>query len=98
MTIPEKGQAIRSDGVDSSLAPFSVDWAASDRRKARLVSYLTTKVWSPHDGVVCTSALSCRSSAERFGAGFYEAQGHMVGRCYDLHVDGNQTAGSGGCR
>jgi hypothetical protein len=65
MTDAENGQAIASDGDDSSVASYSVDWAVSDRRKAHLESYLTANVWSPHEGFICTSALSCRSSAER---------------------------------
>lgn len=68
---------------------FSVDRMASDRRKADLESYLSANVWNPHDGFVCESAVSCRSSAEKAGASFYEAQGHMIGPCYDTRVDGN---------
>jgi hypothetical protein len=84
-----QGQAIPLKGVDSSLPSFSVDRAASDRRKARLESYLTASVWNPREGFVCTSALTCRSSARRCGASFYEAQGHMVGPCYDMHLNDN---------
>lgn len=86
---PAESQAIPLRGVDFSLLSFSVDRAASDRRKSRLESYLTANVWSPREGFVCTSALKCRSSAEQCGASFYEAQGHMVGPCYDMHVNGN---------
>lgn len=67
---------------------FSVDRAASDRRKECLKSYLSANVWNSRDGFICTSASVCRSSAERRGAAFYEAQGHVVGPCYDLHADG----------
>jgi hypothetical protein len=89
MTAPEQGPAIRSDGIDSPPASFSVDRAASDRRRARLESYLAASVCNPREGFICKSASGCRSSAQRRGASFYEAQGHMVGPCYDLHVDGN---------
>jgi hypothetical protein len=37
---------------------------------------------------VAASAFMCRSSAERRGASFYEAQGHMVGPCYDMYANG----------
>ena len=67
---------------------FSVDRAASDRRKARLESYLTASVWNPSVGFICKSESICRSSAERRGASFYEAQGHMVGPCYDMYANG----------
>jgi hypothetical protein len=79
---------IRLAGADLSPLTFSVDREASDRRKAGLESYLAASVWNPREGFVCASAVGCRSSAERRGASFYEAQGHMVGPCYDLHADG----------
>ena len=68
--------------------PLAVDRTTSGQRKARLESYLSTSVWNPNEGFVCTSATGCRSSAEKAGASFYEAQGHMIGSCYDTHVDG----------
>lgn len=78
----------RPAAADFSALPFSVDREASDRRKARLESYLRAHVWNPGEGFVCASAFMCRSSAEKGGASFYEAQGHMVGPCYDMRVDG----------
>ncbi|EFG74078.1 hypothetical protein HMPREF0591_5963 [Mycobacterium parascrofulaceum ATCC BAA-614] len=78
----------KADTPQSDLRAFSVDRIASDRRKADLESYLSDNVWNPHDGFVCKSAVSCRSSAEKGGASFYEGQGHMVGPCYDMRVDG----------
>jgi hypothetical protein len=70
------------------LQPFSVDHVASEQRKARLESYLSANVWNSREGFICSSAGACRSSAEKGGASFYEAQGHMVGPCYDTLVDG----------
>lgn len=81
-------QLIPREGADSVQPSFSVDRVASDRRKARLESYLSASVWNPRDGFVCKSAISCHSSAEKGGASFYEAQGHMVGPCYDTRLDG----------
>ena len=75
-------------GPDSVLPSFSVDRASSGQRKARLESYLSASVWNPDEGFICKSAIGCRSSAEKAGASFYEAQGHMVGPCYDTRVDG----------
>jgi hypothetical protein len=75
-------------GADRSPLSFSVDRQASDHRKAELESYLAVNVYNPGEGFVCGSALTCRLSAERRGASFYEAQGHMVGPCYDIRADG----------
>ncbi|MEZ0355441.1 hypothetical protein [Mycobacterium sp. SA01] len=82
---------LRSDADRSAIASqaFSVDRAASEQRKARLESYLSANVWNPEGGFVCKSASACRLSAEKGGASFYEAQGHMVGPFYDMRVDGN---------
>ena len=70
------------------LPSFSVDHVASVQRKARLESYLAASVWNPREGFICKSATACRSSAEKGGASFYEAQSHMIGGCYDTQVDG----------
>jgi hypothetical protein len=85
---PAQGQSIRHEDFDSSLPSFSVNRAASDQRKASLESYLMANVWNPREGFICTSASKCRSSAHQCGASFYEAQGHMVGPSYDMHVNG----------
>lgn len=70
------------------LPSFSVDRVASRQRKTRLESYLSASVWNPNEGFICKSATGCRSSAEKAGASFYEAQSHMVGPSYDMRVDG----------
>lgn len=86
-TAAEVGQSVPRETAASVRSSFSVDRAASDRRKVLLESYLSTSVWNPDEGFVCKSAIGCRSSAEKGGASFYEAQGHMVGPCYDIRVD-----------
>jgi hypothetical protein len=78
-----------ADRAAIASASLSVDRVASGERKTRLESYLSASVWNPNEGFVCKSATGCRSSAEKGGASFYEAQGHMVGPCYDTRVDGN---------
>ncbi len=83
------GASVPYAGTDPGLPSLSVDRAASEQRKARLESYLATSVWNPRDGFICTTAGACRSSAEKGGASFYEAQSHMIGGCYDTHVNGN---------
>jgi len=76
-----------SDRSEIPSASVSVDRVASAERKTRLESYLSDRVWNENEGFVCKSASGCRSSAEKAGGGFYEAQGHMVGPCYDMRVD-----------
>lgn len=66
------------------------DTSASAARKRELEAYLADQVWNGASGFRCTSAFMCRPSAEKRGAAFYEAQGHMVGPAYDLTVDGRQ--------
>lgn len=83
-----EGQPAPHNRTDSVRPSFSVDRAASRQRTARLESYLSASVWNPRDGFVCKSASGCHSSAEKVGASFYEAQGHMVGPCFDTRVDG----------
>jgi hypothetical protein len=85
---PVQRPPTRLEGEDSSPLSFSVDRAESDRRKAHLESYLSENVWNPRLGFVCRSAQVCHSSADKCGASFYEAQGHMIGPCYDMHVSG----------
>jgi hypothetical protein len=80
------GPKVRLMALDSSL--LSVDRVMSEQRKARLESYLAASVWNPREGFICKSAMMCRSSAEKGGASFYEAQSHMIGGCYDTQVDG----------
>lgn len=73
---------LRSDADRLAIASqaLSVDRAASEERKARLESYLSANVWNHDEGFVCKSARACRSSAEKGGASFYEAQGTWSAR------------------
>lgn len=86
--IPMSGQPTRPSGSDSSQPSVSVDRVASEQRKARLESYLAANVLNSREGFICKTAGACRSSALKGGAAFYEAQGHMVGPCYDTQVGG----------
>jgi hypothetical protein len=73
----------------ANLPLLTVDKRASKRRKSKLEAYLAENVWNAVSGFSCLSAKMCRDSAVRQpGVGFYEAQGHMVGPCYDLSVGG----------
>lgn len=68
---------------------FAVDRLASERRATALEKYLAQHVWNPTtDRFVCISGSICRQSAQRKpGTAFYEAQGHMVGPCFDLFIN-----------
>lgn len=61
-----------------------VDRAASAARAAQLDAYLASQVLTARGEFVCSSAPACKSSAQRAGTSFLEAQGHSVGPCYDL--------------
>jgi hypothetical protein len=73
---------------------YRVDRATSKRRAKRLQTYLTKEVWDPTTrrswrNFICASKEDCKESADNRGASFHAAQGHSVGRCYDLStVDG----------
>lgn len=77
-----------ADSPSAESPALAVDRVASGQRKARLESYLSASVWNLNEGFICKSAVGCRSSAEKAGASFYEAQGHMIGPCYDTSVGG----------
>ena len=78
-----------SKKVGSSPVSLKVHRDESERRKVDLESYLAENVWNSDQGFICLSGKVCRRSAHRQpGVGFYEAQGHMVGPCYDLEADG----------
>jgi hypothetical protein len=68
---------------------YQVDRQKSKQRAKRLQSYLTKHVWDPNTerswaAFKCASKQDCKASAVTSGASFHEAQGHAVGRCFDL--------------
>ena len=85
---PAEQRTVRLQQKKPESQSFSVDREASNRRKARLESYLSDEVWNPRHGFICQSGPDCHSSAAKCGASFYEAQGHMVGPYYDMEVGG----------
>lgn len=67
---------------------FSVDRAASTVRIAALQDYLAAHVLDTRGSFICSSARSCKTSAERRpGTAFLEAQGHSVGPAYDVATE-----------
>lgn len=73
----------------TSSVSLAVNRVGSEQRRADLESYLAENVWNRDQGFICLSGKICRRSAHhRTGVGFYAAQGHMVGPCYDIEANG----------
>lgn len=71
-----------------ALTAFAVDRAASAGRIAGLQDYLAAHVLDTRGSFICSSARSCKASAQRRpGTAFLEAQGHSVGPAYDLATE-----------
>lgn len=67
---------------------FSVDRAASTVRVAALQDYLAAHVLDTRGSFICSSARSCKTSAQRRpDTAFLEAQGHSVGPAYDMATE-----------
>lgn len=85
MTLLKRRSDADGPGSVSGPAHFAVDRVASAARTAALQRYLATHVLDSDGAFICSSAHSCKTSAQRRpDTAFLEAQGHSVGPAYDL--------------